>query len=60
MYKRQGYRQPVSHDDYEFITHRFRENNLIEYIKECICKVNGDISENDEKIIEDFVKNKKS
>lgn len=55
-----GYRQPVSHSDYEFITHRFTENNLMEYIKECICKVNGDIDEIDEKIIEDFVKNKKS
>tara|TARA_B100001758_G_C18169362_1_gene483420 strand:+ start:204 stop:422 length:219 start_codon:yes stop_codon:yes gene_type:complete len=53
------YTHPTTHTDYEFITHRFTGNKLIEYIKECISKVNGVVDEIDEKIIEDFVKNNK-
>mgnify|MGYP003134263720 CR=1 FL=1 len=51
------YKHPTSHKDFEFVTHRFTESKLIEYIKECINKVNGVVDEIDEKIIEDFVKN---
>ena len=54
-----GYRPPVSHNDYEFVTHRFTESKLIEYIKECIGRVKGGVDEIDTKIIEDFVKNNK-
>ena len=51
-----GYRPPVSHNDYEFVTHRFTESKLIEYIKECVGRVQGGVDEIDAKIIEDFVK----
>ena len=54
-----GYRPPVSHNDYEFVTHRFTESKLIQYIKECIGRVKGGVDEIDTKIIEDFVKNNK-
>tara|TARA_B100001057_G_C22354084_1_gene758207 strand:- start:19 stop:234 length:216 start_codon:yes stop_codon:yes gene_type:complete len=55
-----GYRPPVSHNDYEFVTHRFTESKLIEYVKECVGRVQGGVDEIDSKIIEDFVKNNKS
>ena len=51
-----GYRPPVSHNDYEFVTHRFTESKLIEYVKECVGRVQGGVDEIDSKIIEDFVK----
>lgn len=55
------YIPPTSHTDYEFVTHRFTESKLIEYIKECISKtVDRDcMFKIDESIIEDFVKSNK-
>tara|TARA_Y100001972_G_C7657253_1_gene331041 strand:+ start:2854 stop:3075 length:222 start_codon:yes stop_codon:yes gene_type:complete len=55
-----GYRQPVSHNDYEFVTHRFTESKLIEYIVECVEIVKMQVDEEDIKEIENFVKNNKS
>ena len=52
-----GYKQPQSHNDYEFVTHRFTEKRLLLYIKECMERVNGGVDEIDYTIIEDFVKN---
>ena len=53
------YNPPVSHQEYEHITHRFTESNLIGYIKECVGRVNGGVDEIDGRIIEDFVINNK-
>jgi len=53
------YNHPPSHTDYEFVTHRFTETKLVDYIKECLGRVNGDVDEIDSKIIENFVKNNK-
>tara|TARA_R100001509_G_scaffold109471_1_gene65283 strand:+ start:1286 stop:1501 length:216 start_codon:yes stop_codon:yes gene_type:complete len=55
-----GYRPPVSHNDYEFVTHRFTESKLIEYITECVEIVKMQVDEEDIKEIENFVKNNKS
>ena len=55
-----GYRPPVSHNDYEFVTHRFTESKLIEYITECVEIVKMQVDEKDIKEIENFVKNNKS
>tara|TARA_B100001287_G_scaffold276368_1_gene286940 strand:- start:1742 stop:1957 length:216 start_codon:yes stop_codon:yes gene_type:complete len=55
-----GYRPPVSHSDYEFVTHRFTESKLIEYITECVEIVKMQVDEEDIKEIENFVKNNKS
>ena len=30
------YKHPTSHKDFEFVTHRFTESKLIEYITECV------------------------
>ena len=30
------YKHPKSHKDFEFVTHRFTESKLIEYIRECV------------------------
>ena len=54
------YTHPTSHTDYEFVTHRFTESKLIDYVKECIGRVQGGVDEIDAKIIEDFVKSNKS
>ena len=53
------YKHPTSHKDFEFVTHRFTESKLIEYVKECVGRVQGGVDEIDTKIIEDFVKNNK-
>lgn len=53
------YRHPTSHTDYDFVTHRFTESKLIEYVKECVGRLQGGVDEIDAKIIEDFVKNNK-
>lgn len=53
------YTHPTSHTDYEFVTHRFTNTKLVEYIKECVGRINGGVDEIDTKIIEDFVKNNK-
>lgn len=53
------YTPPTSHTDYEFVTHRFTENKLIEYIKECVGRIQGGVDEIDSTIIEDFVKSNK-
>tara|TARA_B100000282_G_C31460364_1_gene366566 strand:+ start:293 stop:508 length:216 start_codon:yes stop_codon:yes gene_type:complete len=55
-----GYRPPVSHNDYEFVTHRFTESKLIKYITECVEIVKMQVDEEDIKEIENFVKNNKS
>lgn len=54
------YRHPTSHTDYEFVTHRFTESKLIEYITECVEIVKMQVDEEDIKEIENFVKNNKS
>ena len=54
------YRHPTSHTDYEFVTHRFTESKLIEYIRECVEIVKMQVDEKDIKEIEDFVKTNKS
>tara|TARA_Y100000592_G_C5295566_1_gene232929 strand:- start:309 stop:521 length:213 start_codon:yes stop_codon:yes gene_type:complete len=53
------YTQPTSHTDYEFVTHRFTESKLIEYITECVEIVKMQVDEEDIKEIENFVKNNK-
>lgn len=53
------YTPPTSHTDYEFVTHRFTESKLIEYIKECVGRIQGGVDEIDATIIEDFVKSNK-
>lgn len=53
------YTPPTSHTDYEFVTHRFTESKLIEYIKECVGRIQGGVDEIDSTIIEDFVKSNK-
>ena len=54
------YKPPVSHQEYEHITHRFTESKLIEYITECVEIVKMQVDEEDIKEIENFVKNNKS
>jgi len=53
------YIHPTSHKDYEFVTHRFTESKLIEYITECVEIVKLQVDEKDIKEIEYFVKNNK-
>ena len=53
------YTPPTSHTDYEFVIHRFTESKLIEYIKECVGRIQGGVDEIDSTIIEDFVKSNK-
>ena len=53
------YIHPKSHKDYEFVTHRFTESKLIEYITECVEIVKLQVDEKDIKEIEYFVKNNK-
>ena len=53
------YNPPVSHQEYEHITHRFTESKLIEYITECVEIVKMQVDEKDIKEIEDFVINNK-
>ena len=53
------YSHPKSHKDYEFVTHRFTESKLIEYITECVEIVKMQVDEKDIKEIEYFVKNNK-
>tara|TARA_B100000575_G_C23081250_1_gene622983 strand:- start:1105 stop:1326 length:222 start_codon:yes stop_codon:yes gene_type:complete len=57
-----GYRPPVSHNDYEFVTHRFTESKLITYIEECMIEVlsRDSMLKTDFTKIKDFVKNNKT
>tara|TARA_B100000674_G_C37855648_1_gene922227 strand:- start:258 stop:473 length:216 start_codon:yes stop_codon:yes gene_type:complete len=54
------YSHPDTHKDFEFVTHRFTESKLIDYITECVEIVKMQVDEKDIKEIEDFVKTNKS
>ncbi len=53
------YKPPVSHQEYEYITHRFTNSTLVEYITNCLREVNGEVYDADTYIIQEFVNNNK-